>query len=174
MHIFHPLLLCEYSWVHWDKLSEVHPLLLQWFNGTGQLLPQTNKNNMMMEIWHFCLFHVLNGGRLQPPHCSSQVWCFRLQQFIISSVDLSVDVCCMYVIYSLLSLFPLSHFAFIDTPTYPTKPSVKNIFQFPAFPLRFLQVGGSSLSYCVYVASFTLRYTATEVCSVLFQVTCLG
>ncbi len=31
-----------------------------------------------MEIWHFCLFHVLMWGRLQSPHRSTQIWYFHL------------------------------------------------------------------------------------------------
>ncbi len=54
-----------------------------------------------MKIWHFCLFYVLLWGRLQPPHHSTQIWCFQL----FSGCFMDAIIVCFH--------FTLFHFTFI-------------------------------------------------------------
>ncbi len=39
-----------------------------------------DKQENVMEIWHLCVFHVLLLGRLQSPHCSTQIWWSSVEQ----------------------------------------------------------------------------------------------
>lgn len=49
-------------------------------------------------------------GRLPSPHRSSQIWCFRLPTFFISSVDFEATCTSWFIHKVLLSVFPLSCF----------------------------------------------------------------
>ncbi len=96
--------------------------------GKSQMVENNVEN--IMDMWHFCLFHVLMWRRLQSPHWSTQTWCFHLLTFFISSVVWRLEWCLSHICTSRFSCevylyCALSHFAFIDTPTFPPQPGVK-------------------------------------------------
>lgn len=48
--------------------------------------------DILLEIWHLSLCHVLIWGRSQPPHRSTEIWCFYLPPFFLSSVNWKLHV----------------------------------------------------------------------------------
>ncbi len=137
---FHPLPLCKYVEFHWDyQLVELilQSLLLNHGRRRGhskmtslkELQSKLKRWKTMWKTWrkHDISVHVSMWGRLQPPHRSTQTWCFQL--FSLSH---------MYVIY-LPSPFP---FGVCWSTNFYTSDKRKHflcdILSFPPFPLFFL------------------------------------
>lgn len=89
--------------------------------------PQMVKKNVenMMEMWHFCLFHVLiwekRYGLLVTPH-----WCFRLPLFSsLPRTFKSHDSCTSCFILNVCIHHTLRILLLINNLTFPPQPSLK-------------------------------------------------